>query len=85
MKEFSKYVGMDTHKDTIAVTVAEVCGGKPRYYGEIPDTPEAVVKLMNTLSLDGEVVSFCYEARPCGYSLYCQLRRLGHERAVVEP
>ena len=61
MKEFSKYVGMDTHKDTIAVAVAEACGGKPRYYGEIPNTAEAVAKLVKKLSPEGEVVSFCYE------------------------
>ena len=26
MKEFSKYVGLDTHKDTIAVAVADAMG-----------------------------------------------------------
>jgi hypothetical protein len=28
MEKFSKYVGLDTHKDTIAVSVAEACGGR---------------------------------------------------------
>jgi len=45
MNEFSKYVGLDTHKDTIAVAVSDVFAGKPRYYGEIPNTPEAITKL----------------------------------------
>ena len=45
MKEFSKYVGLDTHKDTIAVAIAEIYGRKPRYYGEIPNTPGAIAKL----------------------------------------
>jgi len=85
MKEFSKYVGMDTHKDSIAVAVADACGGKPRYYGEIPNTPEAVAKLVRKLSPEGEVVSFCYEAGPCGYGLYRQLTVLGHVCAVVAP
>ena len=37
MNKFSKYVGLDTHADTIAVAVSDAIGGKPRYYGEIPN------------------------------------------------
>jgi methylmalonyl-CoA mutase cobalamin-binding subunit len=44
MKEFSKYVGLDVHKETIAVSVAETDGGEVRYLGEIANTPEAVAK-----------------------------------------
>ena len=85
MNEFSKYVGMDTHKDTIAVAIADAGGDKPRYYGAVANTPAAVAKLVKKLSRDGEVVSFCYEAGPCGYGLYRQLRELGHECTVVAP
>ena len=35
-------MGLDTHKDTIAVAIAEAGQSKPRYYGEIANTPEAV-------------------------------------------
>ena len=69
MKEFSKYVGLDTHKDTIAVAVADALGGKPRYYGEIANTADAIHKRVKRLSADGEVLSFCYEAGPCGYEI----------------
>jgi len=85
MQEFSKYVGLDTHKDTIAVAIAEVDGGKPRYYGEIPNTPGAIAKLVKKLSPDGEVLTLCYEAGPCGYEIYRQLIRLGHKCDVVAP
>ena len=85
MKEFSKYVGLDVHKDTIAVAIAAAGGEKPRYYGEIPNTPAAVAKLASRLSPDAEVLSFCYEAGPCGYGIYRQLRKLGHECEVVAP
>jgi hypothetical protein len=47
MKEFSKYVGLDTHKDTIAVAVTDAQGGKVRYFGEISNTPEAVAYFCN--------------------------------------
>ena len=40
MKQFSKYVGLDVHKETIAVAVAvaESDGGEVRYFGEIGNT-----------------------------------------------
>ena len=85
MREFSKYVGLDTHKDTIAVAIAEIYGGKPRFYGEIPNTPGAITKLEKKLSPSGEVLSFCYEAGPCGYEIYRQLTGLGHVCDVVSP
>ena len=85
MKDFSKYVGLDTHKETIAVAVADALGGKARYYGEITNTPEAIGKLVRNLCCDGEVISFCYEAGPCGYEVYHQIRGLGHHCSVVAP
>ena len=85
MNEFSKYVGLDTHKETIAVAVADALGGKARYYGEIANTPEAIRKLVKQLCPDGEVISFCYEAGPCGYEIYRQISQLGHHCSVVAP
>ncbi|MGB5179830.1 MAG: IS110 family transposase [Gammaproteobacteria bacterium] len=85
MREFSKYVGLDTHKETIAVAVADAIGGKARYYGEIANTPEAIRKLVKKLCFDGEVISFCYEAGPCGYEIYRQISQLGHYCSVVAP
>ena len=85
MQEFSKYVGLDTHKDTIAVAIAEIYGGKPRFYGEIPNTPVAITKLVKKLSQNGETLSFCYEAGPCGYEIYRQLTEMGSVCEVVAP
>lgn len=85
MYEFSKHVGLDTHAETIAVAVADACGGEARYFGEIANRPAAVAKLVKQLSRDGEVIAFCYEAGPCGYGLYRQLTALGHECEVVAP
>ncbi len=85
MKEFSKYVGLDVHKETIAVSVADKGRGKTRYFGEIVNRPEAIKKLVSQLSTDGEVMSFCYEAGPCGYGIYRQLVGLGQDCQVVAP
>ncbi len=35
----SKYVGMDVHKETTAIGVAEAGREAPRYYGEIENSP----------------------------------------------
>jgi len=85
MDKFSKYVGLDTHKDTIAVAIADGSGGRPRFYGEIANTPAALSKLMKSLSSTGEVVAFCYEAGPCGYGIYRQIVGAGHACSVVAP
>lgn len=67
------------------MAIAEAGREKPRYYGEIANTPEAVAKLVKQLSPAGEVLSFCYEAGPCGYGIHRQLTHLGHACAVVAP
>jgi transposase len=85
MKEFSKYVGMDVHKETIAVSVAEANGGEVRYFGEIANTPEAMEKLIRQLRKGNAALSFCYEAGPCGYGIYRQLSDLGWDCQVVAP
>ena len=85
MNEFSKYVGLDTHKATIAVAVADAMGGQARYFGEIANTPEAIRKMVKKLCPDGEMISFCYEAGPCGCDVYRQISKLGHHCDVVAP
>jgi transposase len=84
MEEY-KFVGMDVHKATIAVSVADAAGGEVRFIGEVPNTADSVVKLVKRLRKGGERLSFCYEAGPCGYGLQRQLRELGQECQVVAP
>lgn len=85
MNEFSKYVGLDVHKETIAVSVAEAGGGEVRYVGEIANTPEAMVKLVKQLKKGDARLRFCYEAGPCGYVIYRQLQELKQDCQVVAP
>ena len=44
MKECIKYVGLDVHKSTIAVAIAQAGSTEVRYFGEIPNTPEQIAK-----------------------------------------
>jgi transposase len=85
MAEFSKYVGLDAHKEMINVAVAEAGREQPRYWGEIENCPEAVRKLLSRLSPKGERLRLCYEAGPCGYELYRQVVAAGHDCVVVAP
>jgi len=40
---------------------------------------------MKDVSPNGEVVSYCYEAGPCGYGIYRQISGSGHDCSVVAP
>ena len=86
-KRYAQYVGLDVHKDTIAVALAAPGRGEPRYDGEIAHTPKAVKKLVQRLSAEtgGEQMLWCYEAGPCGYGLYRLLLSLGQACEVVAP
>lgn len=85
MNEFSKHVGLDVHKATIAVAVADSGRGQARFVGEIPNTRPALLKLVRQLAQRGARLAFCYEAGPCGYEVYRQLRELGQACDVVAP
>ena len=44
------FIGLDTHKETIAVALAEDGrDGEVRYYGQIENQPAAVLKLVKKL------------------------------------
>jgi transposase len=84
MKNFSTFIGMDVHKETIAVAIAGE-EGVPRYYGEIMNTPEAIAKLLKKVAGKKDRTAFCYEAGPCGYGVYRQLKGMGYRCDVVAP
>lgn len=84
---YPAYIGLDVHKDTIAIAVAYAGRAAPEYRGEIANKPKNVAKLVDRLSqaFDGQVLLFCYEAGPCGYALHRQILSLGHDCDVVAP
>jgi transposase len=81
------YVGLDVHKETIAISVADSGRQEPVYEGEITNTPKRVERKIQQLSerYGGGLLQFVYEAGPCGYGLYRQLLASGHDVQVVAP
>jgi transposase len=80
------FVGLDIHKLTISVTVAEGGRGGPvRFLGTIPNKPPDVARLAKSLAKKGRELHFCYEAGCCGYVVYRQLTTLGHRCDVIAP
>lgn len=84
MREHSIVLGLDGHKETIAVARADRSGGEPIWLGTIPNDPQAVAKLVRKQGAP-EQLAVCYEAGPCGYGLYRQLTELGVTCTVVAP
>ena len=84
MEDVITFVGLDVHKETIAVAVADGGGGAARSVGTVPNLPEPVAKLVRRLG-SASGLRVCYEAGPCGYTLQRQFRRLGVDCVVVAP
>jgi len=81
------YAGLDVHKETIVVALADDDRREARLFGTIVNTAAAVERLLRRLAKahpDRRWI-FCYEAGPCGYPLARRLRRLGHECHVIAP
>ena len=79
-----RYLGLDVHKASISVAIAEE-SGPPTTYGRIPNEPATIRTVMTRLGGPGIELRVAYEAGPTGYALHRQLTRLGIACMVVAP
>ena len=85
MNKIVHYIGLDVHKETIAVAIAPENSSEVRKYGIIGGSLEAVDKLIKKLAQQDVELRFVYEAGPCGFVLH---RHLKHKRIrcdIVSP
>ena len=80
------YVGMDVHKESIAVAyVTQDHGAEVVFLGSIGTRQCDIDKLIRQLQSKSKELVFVYEAGPCGYWLYRYLTKKGHVCWVVAP
>jgi transposase len=80
------FVGLDVHKDSIAVAYApQERGAEIISLGAIGTRQSDIDKLLKKLAARCRNLELVYEAGPCGYWLHRYLTRKGHDCQVVAP
>lgn len=80
--EVRAFVGLDVHKDTVAIAIADAEGS--RAIGVIKNELEQLRKALRKLGPPASL-RVCYEAGACGYVIQRYLQRLKIDCVVVAP
>jgi transposase len=79
------FVGLDVHKDPIAVAVAEAGRAPARLVGTIGHDVNRLLKMLARYGEPATQVQLVYEAGPTGYGLQRALARRGYRTQVIAP
>jgi len=86
MKKHITFVGLDVHKNSINVALADGDrNGDVRYYGAIGGTLDDLDRVVKRLASPSRELRFVYEAGPCGYDIFRSLTDKGYDCAVASP
>jgi len=86
MKEtITSFVGLDIHKNSIAIAIAEAGRAAPRFIGTINPRPAELCKALRRQRCRPENTLLVYEAGPCGYGWVRYLRRQHWRCEVIAP
>lgn len=82
-KSSTAFVGMDVHKDSIDLAIAEE--REARHYGRIGGEAASLDRAVRKLRSVHRRLVFIYEAGPCGFWIYRRLSAQGLACMVVSP
>ena len=86
MKKTVKYIGLDVHKNSISIAIADHGrDGEVRYYGKIDNDMDQLGKCLRKFISQGAELRCVYEAGSCGYHIYRYLTGNGIECDVIAP
>jgi len=88
MKAITLYLGLDVHKDSITIAIAEGAPrGEVRLYGTITHDLHALEKALARIrkAHPGARLEVCYEAGPCGFGIARRLQQLNLPCLVAAP
>jgi len=81
-KNITSFVGLDVHKESIAIAVAQADREAPRFLGTVGPELAQLLKALKTVCQPRSTV-VVYEAGPCGYGLVRKLRSRGFACEVI--
>jgi transposase len=79
-----RYVGLDVHRDSIAIAVAVLDGQPAKSLGAVPNDIPGLIKRLLRLG-PAESLRCCYEAGPTGLGLVRRLKEVGIACEVIAP
>jgi len=80
-----RFVGLDVHKDTIVIAVADEGGSEATALATIPHDVPKLIKRLSGLVADKSELRVCYEAGPTGFGMSRRLKKAGIECQVIAP
>src|SRR6266511_2582515 len=79
-----RFVGLDVHRDSIAIAVAQRDGQPAESLGTVPNDAAGLIKRLHRLG-PVESLRCCYEAGPTGFGLSRRLNTIGIACEVIAP